>query len=330
LLGIVAGLVGMSVGMLFSVGYRFTVQPLFFWFYLGIIDGRYQVHAKKRKAFKLSGAKLYALTAVCIGLIIALGFMWVRSISHYKAEIYYHKGLANFNAGYPAKSIRIFQQALALNRSKPEIYYKKGAAEVKLKRWSQALKTYRRLQEIHPDFFHVNYNLSLCYLNLGDIKNAIVSGIRQIARFPAFRDPYYVLGKAYYRDDNFDEAQKFFVKYLELNPESISALNYLGSIYASRSMWAMSLSQFEKIIEKYPQNLHVLLNISKVYANMGDLEGSCDYLSRIIGVKDSSDFVKVYLANIESVIQVIVDKMGSKPLTRDCAAILEHFETIEP
>jgi O-antigen ligase len=233
-LGVTYGLVGLCIDMLFSVSMRFVTVPFIFWFYTGIINAAInrKIEAKTKSSIKLKKVFLIFLSGF---VFVYLLFISENAFKRYVAKAYFNKGTINYEAGNINDAYKFMQSALGIDKNIPEIYYKKGSVEVRLKKWTEALTTFKALDKIHPNFIHINFNLSLCYLNLGDLKNAIIYGKRQIGMYPDFGKQYYISGRAHYLEKNYEKAEKYFKKYLEYNPRSAGARNYLERIKAFRS-----------------------------------------------------------------------------------------------
>jgi len=269
LLGLISGLIGVSFHMLFSVSFRFIVVPLIFWSYLGVINGLIHVRIGKRTVWELNGAKRLIFIVVSLFLTMFLVFSVTRTFSHFAAERYFYEGLADYKAGRLQEALNGMQLALDNCKTKPEIYYKKGVLETKLGMWAEALETYEALEKVHPDFCHTNFNLSLVYLHLKDLTNSIRSGEKEVQLYPDFVEQYYLLGKAYYLNNSYDEAEAYFDKYLQQNPKSASAHSYLGNISAFRRDWENAILHYKEILNMDPHNSQARLNISQIYLDMG-------------------------------------------------------------
>ena len=217
LLGLIFGFFSLCLHMIFSVSYRSLPVGVIFWFYIGAISGFSQ--CKKEKECILTPKRLYAFTALFFSLFVLLFFSMKKSISQVKSESSFYKGLVDYKAGRLKEALSHMERALDNNKYKPEIYYKKGVVEFQLKKWPQALSTYLALEKIHPDFFHLNYNLSLCYFYLEDYDRAITSGKKQIKLYPEYKEQYCLMAKAFSLNEKYDSAEKYFEKYLQLKSD---------------------------------------------------------------------------------------------------------------
>ena len=94
---------------------------------------------------------------------------------------------------------------------------------------------------------------------------------------------YFMRGAMYERLKNFDAAEKEFRKALELNPENASALNYLGYMFADRSV---RLDEAQKLISRAleldPDNGAFLDSLGWVYFRENRLDDAEHALVRAL------------------------------------------------
>ena len=326
LLGLVSGLFGLGVNMFFSVSFRFMVTPLIFWFFLGIINGLSQNEQGEGRA--RSGGKRTAVVVsfLIIGNVFLL-LSTIKTIAIFNSEKDFHRGLVNWNSGRLKDALAYMQQALDNNSKKPEIYYKKGALEVRLEKWMDALRTYGALERINPNFFHINYNLSLCYLNIRDMKNSIASGKRQLEFYPDYVNQYFILGKAYYMINNSREAQKNFEKYLESDPKNASAMGYLGNIHAFRSEWEEAIKRYETVLTNHPEDPLTRLNLSNAYMAKGNLNKAIENLCILFEKYSESSFFADHKKTIQTITRRLDEVYEPGSMNEICPKIAEYNAT---
>jgi O-antigen ligase/Flp pilus assembly protein TadD len=325
--GILSGIIGISLNISFSVNFRYLMVPIVFWFYLGVINGLTQGCGGNVKVINFFGIKMHGMMALLALLFLLLYFSLHKTVSHLIAERHFYTGLTYHNAGKLPEALQEIQTAFQRCKSEPKIYYKKGALETRLGKWAEALATYKALNDIHPDFFHLNFNLSLCYLTLGDLENAIRHGKRQIELYPEGGEQYYVLGKACYFNKNHGEAETYFDEYVKRNPNSVKALGYLGNIFAFRSEWERAIVQYERALAMSPDDLNMRLNVCQSYLNTGDFDKLCLQLAAIFQGGPETSFVRQHHKTIESIIRKLEAKCDKSHLTRICPAIRDYLNS---
>lgn len=92
---------------------------------------------------------------------------------------------------------------------------------------------------------------------------------------------HFLRGAMYEKMKQFEQAEAEFRKVLEVNPESASALNYLGYMLADRNVRLNeALTMIQKAVDMEPHNAAFLDSLGWVYYRLNRLEEAEDYLRR--------------------------------------------------
>lgn len=326
ILGILSGLFGLGFNMLFSVSFRFMVTPLIFWFYLGIIHGLMQNRLAKKRVQHLNGKIYVAFISFLIIGVIFLSFSTVKSTALFKSERDFFRGLKSLKSGELNEALKHMERALQNNPKKPEIHYKKGALLVQLENWPDALRTYLTLRKLNPYFFHINYNLSLCYLNLGDFGNAVAFGELESILYPDFAKQYLILGEAYYKSNNYQKARKYFEKYLSLDPKNVIALVYLGNIHYFKRELEAAIGRYKQVLQIQPQNIVVRANLFEAYMETSDFDKALD----IFCVSLEIDYSTSSFENKQEIFKLMVEKLRTEfddsSILKSCPGFSEYVK----
>ena len=93
----------------------------------------------------------------------------------------------------------------------------------------------------------------------------------------------FMRGAMYERQKKFDQAEEAFREVLRLEPNNLSAKNYLGYMFADRNMKLQeALQLITKALEGDPHNGAFLDSLGWVYFRLGDLEKAESYLLRAV------------------------------------------------
>ena len=326
LLGLLAGLFGLGFNMLFSVSFRFMVVPLLFWFFLGTIYGLSQNLSAGEIGRPLKKKFSFTLVFFLIIGVVFLSFTTIKAVSLFKSEKDFFRGLSAWKSGDLERSLICFDKALKNNGKKPEIYYKKGAVLVLLEKWSDALKTYRTLMKLNPNFFHINYNLSICYLHLGEFRNAVVSGERELELFPDFMKQYFILGKAYFKLNDYRKARRNFEKYLASDPKNLSSLIYLANIHSSGGDWEKAISICDEVLTLQPQNFACRVNLFHTYMEKGDLQEALENFCIALDEHYSTSFLEDKWNFLELMVEKLRKKLDDRSILKECPIFSEYIE----
>ena len=159
--------------------------------------------------------------------------------------------------------------------------------------WSRAIELYGKLAEEAPQSAEYQHNLGLCYLGMGNPRQALVACRKAFELNPRFWQSAIVIAKAYKQLDQVSEAQQGFKAVLAIDPDNASArlgladlaLNYFGEPYAAID-WVKPLKDSE-----YAMDVSLTTMMAKLYDRPGwDTEQSAIDLTQ-----DIFAFSKEYL-----------------------------------
>ena len=78
------------------------------------------------------------------------------------------------------------------------------------------------------------------------------------------------MGDIYYELRNLDESEKYYLKALEINPDSHHTLNNLAGFYLETNSSEKALKLYKKALKIFPDEPTILDNISKAYFSLND------------------------------------------------------------
>lgn len=98
------------------------------------------------------------------------------------------------------------------------------------------------------------------------------------------------LGNLYFDGERFDEAARWYLAALEINPKDVNASTDLGITYYYTNQPDRALEQFERSLALDPSHSKTLLNVGVVRAwGKQDLEGAAKAWQRVIEVAPNSE-----------------------------------------
>jgi len=125
----------------------------------------------------------------------------------------------------------------------------------------------------------IAYLLALNYMDWKRYGKAVEYLNKATDLSPNFTEAYFFKGSAYDKNGDFENAQKAFLKVLELNPDHARALNYLGYSYAERNI---NLSEAENMLNKAlslePGNGAYIDSLGWIYFKQGKYEEAAKLL----------------------------------------------------
>lgn len=169
-------------------------------------------------------------------------------------------GLAYEEKDYPRAADNL-EMALKLNPNLEQVYYDLAGLQIALEKPEQALQTLERARAKFPVNFTQEFTAALAY-----------SSMKQYAKSLARYTAAEVLGKTgetnrlshvfyfqfaatYERHKDFEQAEKYFDKCLQLSPDFTEALNYYGYMFAEQGIKLdKARVMIERAVKAEPKN----------------------------------------------------------------------------
>ncbi|MCL4484775.1 MAG: tetratricopeptide repeat protein [Nitrospirae bacterium] len=136
-----------------------------------------------------------------------------------------------------------------------------------------------------------NHHLAMEHYNAGlrKLRQQKLQGAYWEFEYANHLDPgipkiHYSLGHVYYLMHDLPDAQKELRKALRNNPDRSSTYNYLGEIALEQKKYREALAYFHKALKNtlYRTPYYPLVNIGKVYMQMGKFERAKEYFSKAL------------------------------------------------
>ncbi|MFQ5864980.1 MAG: SpoIIE family protein phosphatase [bacterium] len=101
------------------------------------------------------------------------------------------------------------------------------------------------------------------YYKSKDYENAIKEFRRVIEIYPDFKEAHSILGNAYFRNKMYSEAAKAYQRVKQMDPEDVTAYENMGVIYANRGDYKHAVEEWKKVLEINPERTDIMKKIKK-------------------------------------------------------------------
>ena len=169
------------------------------------------------------------------------------------SQAYYLLGSLAYDQKKLPEAVDYFQKTLLLSDDFEQAYYDLAGAQINMDKPKDALNTLDKARAKFPAGFMLEFLSGLAYGKQKDYTNEL-SHFTVAETIARTSDPerlnryfYFEAGAAYERSGNYEEAQKYFEKCLQMSPDFAEALNYLGYMWADRGV---KLDKAREMIEK--------------------------------------------------------------------------------
>ncbi len=197
------------------------------------------------------------------------------------AEVYIDEGNTSL-------AMRELLKAQKLNPDDPIIYNDFGRIYMKKENYGLAIENFKKALELKPDYAVAQNNLGSVYLMLKQWDNAIPI-FKEATGNILYAKPHYPLtnlGWAYYNKGDYQTAETYLNKALEVQPAYLLAKIHLGRVYLATGRLHGAREMFESVAESIPKNPALLYEMGKTYRLLGD------YDSAILALKGCIEFTE--------------------------------------
>jgi protein O-GlcNAc transferase len=197
----------------------------------------------------------------------------------------YHQGRFEEVLSKIKHLIRLFPKANAL-------FNTQGASNAALKRYDDAIDSYKQALKIKPDYADAYSNMGNVLKDKGDLNAAIDSYKKAIKLKPDYADAYNNMGISLKDKGDLDAAIESYKKALKIKPDLAEAYYNMGTSLKDKG-------ELEAAIDSYKQALKINPDYSEAYYNMGialkdrgELNAAIDSYKKAIKLKP--DYADAY------------------------------------
>jgi tetratricopeptide (TPR) repeat protein len=194
------------------------------------------------------------------------------------------------------KAADFYETALKLNPEFELVYYDLAGIQIAQQKPELALKTLDKARTKFKLNFILEFYTGIANAALEKYSEAL-SYFTSAELLAKTADParlnhvfYFQLGSTYERAGNIPEAVKAFRKCLELSPDYVEALNYLGYMWAERGEnLEEAREMIERALKKEPENAAFLDSLGWVYYRLKRPGEALNYLNSAIAHSEKPD-----------------------------------------
>ena len=213
-----------------------------------------------------------------------------KFISWYAVGCYYYS-IKKFDL-----SRKYFLKCNQLNKNFPEGWIALGNSYAGQDESDQALNAYRTCLRLFPGCHYSNLYIGMEFIRTNNFKTAFITF--QNALLLSVNDPliYNEIGVVYYKQRQFDEAEKFFLKGVSIcNNEDRSITTQtlilnLGHCYKKMKRFKEALQLYIKLYCIDSRNIDVLNAIGTTLAFLGNNNLALEYLHKVNFIKSNDNY----------------------------------------
>ena len=209
---------------------------------------------------------------------------------------YYFLGRIAAQDNKPEEAVEYLSKAVLLNKDFDQAYYELAVAQIGLNKTSDALATLQKARERFPQSFINEYLTALAFTHQKAYTEAIqhftaaevIASAKDTNRLDHVF--YFEVGSAHERKGEYEEAEKYFEKSLQLSPSFAEAKNYLGYMWAEHGIKLEKARELiEKAVKTEPKNAAYLDSLGWVLFKLNQPKQAIEYILKAIELSKEPD-----------------------------------------
>jgi tetratricopeptide (TPR) repeat protein len=278
--------VALSLGRDFISADRYAYLPLLF---VGMLIGLGTEEVVRHKRWPL-----LALVAWCgyataqswqqVPVWSSSELLWRQALEYDSENAIACNSLGNYYAaaGDPETAAEWYQEAVRLNPHNSLAQFNLGQLELAANRAAAAVAHFEAALKINPAFRNARYQLAVAHIQRADWQPA-TRAVRAILEHPDNArdgDAWYLYGKIYYLQDEFDTAFDAFQNCISVNDGHAPAYFRVGMIQQKRGALSSALAAFQRVVEVNPAHSAAHFNAAIILQQQQQLLPALDHLQK--------------------------------------------------
>ena len=194
-------------------------------------------------------------------------------------------------------AVRAYRRAIRTDRRDPSTHLKLATALESIGKLSEAVACYETCLALAPNDLNVLISLGGAYLKLGKLQECERRLQMIFAQAPGASNAHVLAGELALARGLCAEAAKHFQHALYVNPSLPLVQTKLGRALKLCGAHAQAIEAFQSAVHQAPYDIEILIELSSLQAEMGDIQAAERSLRRAIEIKNDSVMLRVSLAS---------------------------------
>lgn len=163
-----------------------------------------------------------------------------------------------------------FLKCYNIDSSDPSLVSLIGICYNNLGDYEKAIQFHTKLIDGLSDSDYIPYyNRGLAYFNNKDYKNALNDLFMAFAIDSTDVDVVNYITRAYIESENYQEAEIYATKAIEMEPRKADSYDFRGKIYTKLQKFELALKDYHVSLSLYPNDCNIHLLMAEIYARLG-------------------------------------------------------------
>ena len=176
-----------------------------------------------------------------------------------------------------------FKTALKLAPNDFDIIFEYGNYLYAVSNNTEAERYYGEALDLEPDNVLVLTFMALNKLVLNQLDEAKEYITKALKINPHHEYIQFCAGRIYYARKEYEDAKHYLIHAVEQNPD-IETQNALALTYYELGEYDSAVNIFKNLLEKYPDNISILMSLAKCYEGLKDNDSALKYLDKVVAI----------------------------------------------
>lgn len=161
--------------------------------------------------------------------------------------------------------------------------------------FKEAIDAFSTVLENGQENAELYNNIALCYANLNDYEKAEKYYLKAQELNPKLPQIYINLADIYYRQKDMGSGIELISQGIYEIPDNLVLRHYLARFYMEDAKLDLAIDELENILEKQPDNYDVYYDLGKVHFELGNYACAIENFENVLEFKSENPWIYYYL-----------------------------------
>lgn len=161
--------------------------------------------------------------------------------------------------------------------------------------YQKAIDIFSSVLETCQDNAELYNNIALCYANLNDFDRAEKNYLKAQELNPKLAQVYINLADIYYRRKDMGNGIGLLTTGICEIPDNLVLRHYLARFYMEDARLDLAIDELENILEKQPDNYDVYYDLGRVHFELGNYASAIENFENVLTYKSENPWIYYYL-----------------------------------
>jgi tetratricopeptide (TPR) repeat protein len=163
-------------------------------------------------------------------------------------------------------------------------------------KYNECIDAFHAVLETEPDNADVYNNLGVAYANVADFEHAETYLTKDLELDPELAQAYINLSDLYYKADDLASAIGTLQKGSYELQDNLTIAHLLARVYIDDQRWEDAIEELERVLDGEPENYDAYYDLGHVCFELGDYEGAISNFETVTEYRQDSELLFYSLA----------------------------------